>query len=275
RSRPTSTWPSGTWTPPRPRRSSSARPGSTPAASTSGCSPTPRATRSASSTDLFPGRISRSAGRLCREGDTIGAVDPAGDRPVDRGCAMREQLRMALVLNGGVSLAVWMGGVVHELDLLRRACSDGLDPAQQPRPYDQVVFDRWRELSRAGGRERAVVVDVIAGTSAGGLNGALLATAVANKGSLDPDRADPAAMPGPWLREQWAELGALTPGQLLPPPDEQPPSVLDGLSSGGAGNQVTLFLTASGLGPHNIVARDAAGQAFSVADHRFLYRFSR
>ena len=201
---------------------------------------------------------------------------------------MREQLRMALVLNGGVSLAVWMGGVVHELDLLRRACSDGLDPAQQPRPYDQVVFDRWRELSRAGGRERAVVVDVIAGTSAGGLNGALLATAVANKGSLDPDRADPAAMPGPWLREQWAELGALTPGQLLPPPDEQPPSVLDGghflnqlrrvlgcLSSGGAGNQVTLFLTASGLGPHNIVARDAAGQAFSVADHRFLYRFSR
>ena len=110
---------------------------------------------------------------------------------------MREQLRMALVLNGGVSLAVWMGGVVHELDLLRRACSDGLDPAQQPRPYDQVVFDRWRELSRAGGRERAVVVDVIAGTSAGGLNGALLATAVANKGSLDPNRADPAAMPGP------------------------------------------------------------------------------
>jgi len=43
---------------------------------------------------------------------------------------MREQLRMALVLNGGVSLAVWMGGVLHELDLLRRASSDVLDAAQ-------------------------------------------------------------------------------------------------------------------------------------------------
>src|SRR4029079_18334677 len=50
RSRPTSTWPPGTWTPPRPRRSSSARPGSTPAASTSGGSPTPPGPQSASST---------------------------------------------------------------------------------------------------------------------------------------------------------------------------------------------------------------------------------
>ena len=238
---------------------------------------------------------------------------------------MREQLRMALVLNGGVSLAVWMGGVVHELDLLRRASADGLDPAQQPRPYDQAVFDRWRELSRAGGRERTVVVDVIAGTSAGGLNGALLATAVANKGTLDPVRpADPAAAAtpaeaeaagttadpgttagasgaaptpgagaggpsGPWLRERWAELGALTPGQLLPDASltPQPPSVLNGayfldqlrvvlgdLTSDRAGDPITLFLTASGLGVHDIIARDAADQAFSVADHRFLYRFS-
>ena len=31
------------------------------------------------------------------------------------------EVRIALVLNGGVSLAVWMGGVTHELDLIRRA----------------------------------------------------------------------------------------------------------------------------------------------------------
>ena len=31
------------------------------------------------------------------------------------------EVRLALVLNGGVSLAVWMGGVTHEIDLLRRA----------------------------------------------------------------------------------------------------------------------------------------------------------
>ncbi len=202
---------------------------------------------------------------------------------------MREELRMALVLNGGVSLAVWMGGVVHELDLLRRASAGGLDPEQQPREYDRDVFDRWGELSRSGGRERTVVVDVIAGTSAGGLNGALLATAVANKGTLDPEDAGSPGGPGPWLRERWAELGALTPGQLLPDASlaQQPPSVLNGgyfleqlhsvlgcLTSDRTGDPVTLFLTASGLGPHGIVARDAAGQAFSVADHRFLYRFS-
>lgn len=37
------------------------------------------------------------------------------------------ELRVALVLNGGVSLAVWMSGVVHEIDRLRRArpVSDG------------------------------------------------------------------------------------------------------------------------------------------------------
>jgi hypothetical protein len=94
---------------------------------------------------------------------------------------------------------------------------------------------------------------------------------------------------GPWLRERWAELGALTPGQLLPDATlaKQPPSVLNGgyfldqlrvvlgdLTSDRTGDPVTLFLTASGLGVHDIIARDAADQAFSVADHRFLYRFS-
>ncbi|MGW0552598.1 hypothetical protein [Streptomyces altiplanensis] len=34
-----------------------------------------------------------------------------------------EETRLALVLNGGVSLAVWMGGVTHEIDALRRASS--------------------------------------------------------------------------------------------------------------------------------------------------------
>jgi len=31
-----------------------------------------------------------------------------------------EEIRLAVVLNGGVSLAVWMGGVVQELDRLPR-----------------------------------------------------------------------------------------------------------------------------------------------------------
>jgi hypothetical protein len=122
------------------------------------------------------------------------------------------ELRVALVLNGGVSLAVWMGGVVHELDLLRRASA--LEGAGTPGPqdYDRPVFDRWREQCRDKAQPRRVSVDVIAGTSAGGLNGALLAAAIAHGGTLDP----PDAIPGPWLRERWAALGALKQGQLLP-----------------------------------------------------------
>jgi Protein of unknown function (DUF3376)/Patatin-like phospholipase len=41
-----------------------------------------------------------------------------------------------------------------------------------------------------------------------------------------------------------------------------------------ASDPVTLFVTASGLGPHGFSVQDAAKQPFVVADHRFLYQFS-
>src|SRR5688572_21567190 len=79
----------------------------------------------------------------------------------------QHEIRVALVMNGGVSLAVWMAGVTHELDLIRRASTPGTPPAQ---PYDLVVAARWRDLmngngARGGGHatvERHLVVDVIA-----------------------------------------------------------------------------------------------------------------
>lgn len=196
------------------------------------------------------------------------------------------ELRVALVLNGGVSLAVWMGGVVHELDLLRRASApDGDTPG--PQDYDQPVFDRWREQCRSKAKRRRVSVDVIAGTSAGGLNGALLATAIAHGGTLDP----PDEVPGPWLRERWAALATLKQGQLLPADNDPVPSVLNGnyfleqltealekLASAGSSptsDPVSLFVTASGLGRQQFKAGDAAQQQFTVEDHRFLYHFSK
>src|SRR5262245_15051597 len=79
------------------------------------------------------------------------------------------ELRLALVMNGGISLAVWMGGVTNEFD---RARCDGLlkDP---PGLYAQLL-DLFQSTLR---------IDVIAGTSAGGLNGALLGAAVATRQS--------------------------------------------------------------------------------------------
>ena len=68
----------------------------------------------------------------------------------------RRELRIGLVLNGGVSLAVWISGVVHEID----GCVAATGP--------------YAEALAANGYDGARV-DVIAGASAGGINGALLA----------------------------------------------------------------------------------------------------
>ncbi|MER7245026.1 DUF3376 domain-containing protein [Kribbella sp. NPDC000426] len=197
------------------------------------------------------------------------------------------EIRIALVLNGGVSLAVWMGGVTHELDLIRRA-SGGSD-APQSQPYDAVLADRWRELCHRGEERRRVVVDVIAGTSAGGLNGSLLATAIANGSTLDPD-GDSGDETGPWLRQKWVALGSLDVGKLVPSAGVKSTSVLDGkyflqqledllkgvadAGDSDAEEPVTLFVTASGLGVQQFKAKDAAGQAFVVPDHRYLYGFT-
>src|SRR5437667_12250215 len=77
------------------------------------------------------------------------------------------ELRLALVMNGGVSLAVWMGGVTNEFD--RARCDGRLNDSGGP--YAQLL-DLFQSTLR---------IDVIAGTSAGGLNGALLGAAVATR----------------------------------------------------------------------------------------------
>lgn len=98
----------------------------------------------------------------------------------------RREVRLALVLNGGVSLAVWMGGVVQEIDVLRRAAF------ATPREDNEETLAFWTELLDFLGLR--VIVDVIAGTSAGGINGAFLATSIARGSAL------------PKLRETWINL---------------------------------------------------------------------
>jgi len=69
-----------------------------------------------------------------------------------------DELRIALVMNGGVSLAVWIGGVTAEFGRLVAA----------ERQYSQLLsLLRWTPR-----------IDVIAGSSAGGVNGAYLALAL-------------------------------------------------------------------------------------------------
>ncbi|WP_405957283.1 DUF3376 domain-containing protein [Streptomyces phaeochromogenes] len=206
-----------------------------------------------------------------------------------------EEIRVALVMNGGVSLAVWMGGVTHEIDLLRRA-SDPEVPPDMVRQNDQPVFNRWRGACETpGGLQRRVVVDVVAGTSAGGLNGTLLATAIARGTALDP--ASDAGVSGsgaasPKLKNIWREDAALEFNKLLPRPGARPrPSILDGTFFAHAVDRVltsiqepdephssppvTLFVTATSTGPDAQLYLDAFGNSMACPDHRRVYCFEK
>lgn len=93
-----------------------------------------------------------------------------------------EEQRIALVLNGGVSLAVWMAGVVNEINALARR-SHG-----ESTRYEGSGAAWSRILERSG--KECIRVDLIAGTSAGGLNGAFLAHATAHGQDLFRYEAD-------------------------------------------------------------------------------------
>jgi patatin-related protein len=80
-----------------------------------------------------------------------------------------EELRIALSMRGGVSLAVWIGGAVEEIDRLTRSKAQRHDPAK---PLGPTGF--YSALLEMAGYSRAAL-DVITGASAGGLNGVVLA----------------------------------------------------------------------------------------------------
>lgn len=111
-----------------------------------------------------------------------------------------EEVRFAVVLNGGVSLAVWMGGVVVELDRLTKAARSDSGP-----------YSVLKRLTGCTAR-----ADVITGTSAGGINGAALALTQVNR------EADPSL-----LRDLWIDQGRIE-TLLRPPFQGQPTSLLRG-----------------------------------------------
>lgn len=113
-----------------------------------------------------------------------------------------KELRLALVCYGGVSLAVYEHGVTKEILKLVRASkayhsAAGSAEKQQPdytfaavagndpeHCTEPVYFDLLKALGP--GVDLRVLVDVVAGSSAGGLNGIALARALAHDLSLSP-----------------------------------------------------------------------------------------
>ncbi len=117
---------------------------------------------------------------------------------------MREkELRIALVCCGGVSLAVYMHGISKEILKLVRASSalhgiadrarrlntsflEEADPAQREYDTETIYFELLREIGRKV--ELRVIVDIIAGASAGGINGTMLARALSHDLPMGPQR---------------------------------------------------------------------------------------
>lgn len=102
---------------------------------------------------------------------------------------MREkELRLALVCYGGVSLAVYMHGVTKEIWRLARASRDFCrHDGEQPASPAETVYGKILAASRAEANLKLrVLPDIIAGASAGGINGVFLAHAIETGQSLDP-----------------------------------------------------------------------------------------
>ncbi|WP_347265714.1 patatin-like protein [Paracoccus sp. (in: a-proteobacteria)] len=101
------------------------------------------------------------------------------------------EVRLAVVLYGGVSLAIYMNGIAQELLRMVRGSADLPETALNDgeRLYRQLS----QALGRGGGRKR-FVIDIISGSSAGGINGVALAKALA-LGCRDLDS----------LRRAWTE----------------------------------------------------------------------
>lgn len=131
-----------------------------------------------------------------------------------------EEVRLGIVLYGGVSLAIYINGVVQELFNLVRATAPKVDEHGRPGtdllvaddenlPDDerltevQKCYRRLAQLDAEGNPAdeavtRRFVVDIISGSSAGGINGVYLAKALANEATSINS-----------LKNLWIEQGGL------------------------------------------------------------------
>ena len=128
----------------------------------------------------------------------------------------QKELRIALVCYGGVSLAVYMHGVIKELWKLARASRAHHGGAVAEGGTEAVYLRLLARIERQSGLRLKVMTDIIAGASAGGINGIYLAQAIHSGQSLEPltdlwlERADvevlidPDARPWSRVAKFWA-----------------------------------------------------------------------
>ncbi len=107
-----------------------------------------------------------------------------------------------MVCYGGVSLCIYMHGITKELHRLVRASRLADDPAQAT--TESVYRHMLAHAAAREGIEHEVVIDVVGGTSAGGINGIYLAKALAHN------------LPQEVLRDLWLDRGNIKKLARLP-----------------------------------------------------------
>ncbi|WP_410564123.1 patatin-like protein [Amycolatopsis sp. cmx-4-61] len=176
----------------------------------------------------------------------------------------QQEIRLAMTMVGGASLAIWMGGVATETSQLLR---------QSRRDTAPGLYRKLLDLLRA-----SVSIDVLTGTSAGGINAACL-------GLAEAFGATPQV-----LRDTWITTGSLE-NLVRDPKEAQPRSVLDGdrvllgdleralrqITADGtppAGEpDITVLLTGTMIDGETTRFDDALGNLVRDTEHRMLFRF--
>jgi patatin-related protein len=97
-----------------------------------------------------------------------------------------KELRLALVCYGGISLAVYMHGVTKELWHLARASRAEHDREAPSTGVIAAYRALLSEIATTTNTRLRVFADIIAGASAGGINGVFLARAIVSGESLEP-----------------------------------------------------------------------------------------
>lgn len=166
-----------------------------------------------------------------------------------------------------MSLAVWIGGVTYEIDAARRASAlTGNEVSTEPL-YAKILEALDSKL----------VVDVVGGASAGGINGVLLGAAIYN------------GVPLEGLRETWISIGDFR-TLLRSSAENDPPSLMQGdkvvlrmlqhVLAGlwretpePASSRLYVYVTATDLFGYAADFQDTGGRQFQETEHRRVFRF--
>jgi len=97
-----------------------------------------------------------------------------------------KEIRLALICYGGISLAVYMHGITKEVWRVARA-SRAFHAGEAPEEGSEAVYHALlKTIAAEAGVELRVLVDILTGASAGGINAIFLAQAISTGRSLEP-----------------------------------------------------------------------------------------